>query len=124
MILTRATVALAGYCAAMGASARALDPAELRACAAGARVAALAAEHATDLQVVVRGPAPGRLRAAEVARAVGLPLAASIRAEPELARALERGEAPAATGKGPLATVCRRLVAQLDPELAAEDEAA
>ncbi len=46
-------------------------PAELRATAAAARVAAVAAPHCHDLSVIVRGPAPGRLRAAEVARALG-----------------------------------------------------
>src|SRR5207245_798906 len=48
---------------ALAAADRALlvVPAELRACAAAARVAAVAAVHARDLEVVVRGPAPGRL---------------------------------------------------------------
>ncbi|WP_107077356.1 septum site-determining protein Ssd, partial [Micromonospora sp. MH33] len=41
-------------------------PAELRATAAAARVVAVAAPHCADLAVIVRGPAPGRLRAGEV----------------------------------------------------------
>ncbi|WP_433530945.1 septum site-determining protein Ssd [Micromonospora sp. CA-263727] len=88
-------------------------PAELRATAAAARVVAVAAPHCQDLAVVVRGPAPGRLRASEVARALGLPLAGTLRPEPGLCRGLERGEAPAAGGRGPLAELCQRIVADL-----------
>jgi secretion/DNA translocation related CpaE-like protein len=87
-----------------------LVPAELRACAAAARVAAIAKEHCPSLSVVVRGPAPGGLTAAEVASSLKLPLAGEVRAEPGLPRALERGAAPAADGKGPLAALCHRLL--------------
>ena len=106
---------------ALAAADRALlvVPAELRACAAAARVAAVAAVHARDLEVVVRGPAPGRLKPREIARALGLPLAGSVRAEPALARALERGDAPAGTGKGSLAGLCERILAQLDRQVPA-----
>ncbi|MEV6694528.1 septum site-determining protein Ssd [Micromonospora sp. NPDC051196] len=88
-------------------------PAELRATAAAARVVSMAAPHCQDLSVIVRGPAPGRLRAAEVARALGLQLAGTLRPEPGLCRGLERGEAPAAGGRGPLAELCQRIVADL-----------
>ncbi|MEV0152973.1 septum site-determining protein Ssd [Micromonospora sp. NPDC050686] len=88
-------------------------PAELRATAAAARVAAAVAPHCADLSAIVRGPAPGRLKAAEVARALGLPLAGTLRPEPGLCRGLERGEAPAAAGRGPLAALCQRLVGEL-----------
>jgi secretion/DNA translocation related CpaE-like protein len=88
-------------------------PAELRATAAAARVVATAAPHCADLAVVVRGPAPGRLKATEVASALGLPLAGTLRPEPGICRGLERGEAPAADGRGPLAVLCRRLIADL-----------
>ena len=88
-------------------------PAELRATAAAARIAATAALHCEDLAVVVRGPAPGRLKAREISRALGLPLAGSLRPEPALCQALERGEAPAANGRGPLAELCRRLIHEL-----------
>jgi len=85
-------------------------PAELRACAAAARVAAAALVHTEALSVVVRGPAPGRLKAVEIARALGLPMAGCLRTEPGLARGLERGEPPAAAGAGPLAELCRSLL--------------
>ena len=91
-----------------------LVPAELRACAAAARVAAAVAPHTDALELVVRGPAPGRLKAREIARALGLPLLGSLRVEPDLARALERGAPPAGTGKGPLAALCQRILAELD----------
>jgi secretion/DNA translocation related CpaE-like protein len=88
-------------------------PAELRATAAAAPIAAAVALHCEDLSVVVRGPAPGKLKAREVARALGLPLAGSLRPEAALCQALERGEAPAAGGRGPLADLCRRLIEEL-----------
>ncbi|MEU5786106.1 septum site-determining protein Ssd [Micromonospora purpureochromogenes] len=88
-------------------------PAELRAVAAAARVVAVAAPHCAALGVIVRGPAPGRLKATEVARALGLPLAGTLRPEPALCRGLERGEAPAGAGRGPLAALCRRIVTEL-----------
>ncbi|WP_412740982.1 septum site-determining protein Ssd [Krasilnikovia sp. MM14-A1259] len=88
-------------------------PAELRATAAAARVAADVAVHCDQLAVVVRGPAPGRLKAREIAGALGLPLAGALRPEPHLCQALERGEAPAADGRGPLADLCRRLLDEL-----------
>jgi secretion/DNA translocation related CpaE-like protein len=101
---------------ALAAADRALllVPAELRACAAAARVAAVAGVHTGALKVVVRGPAPGRLKPREIARALGLPLAGTLRPEPELARALERGEPPAGTGRGPLALLCQRILEDLD----------
>ncbi|MFB6398536.1 septum site-determining protein Ssd [Polymorphospora lycopeni] len=88
-------------------------PAELRATAAAARVAAAAAVHSANLAAIVRGPAPGRLKGREIARALGMPLAGTLRPEPGLCRGLERGEAPAATGRGPLAELCQRLVAEV-----------
>jgi secretion/DNA translocation related CpaE-like protein len=88
-------------------------PAELRATAAAARIASTVLVHCQDLSVVVRGPSPGRLKSREVARALGLPLAGTLRPEAALCQALERGEAPAAGGRGPLAELCKRLIDQL-----------
>lgn len=88
-------------------------PAELRAAAAAARVAASVGPHCSGLSVVVRGPAPSDLTAADVARALALPLAGALRPEPNLARALERGEPPAGDGHGPLATLCRHILSDL-----------
>ncbi|MGI5246538.1 septum site-determining protein Ssd [Dactylosporangium sp. CA-139066] len=85
-------------------------PAELRACVAAGRVAATLTPHTDALQVVVRGPAPGRLRTRHIASTLGLPVAGSVRAERGLARRLERGRPPAAGGRGPLAALCRRIL--------------
>ncbi|WP_213451525.1 septum site-determining protein Ssd [Rhizomonospora bruguierae] len=90
-----------------------LVPAELRATAAATRIAAIAVRHCEQLAVVVRGPSPGRLTARDVARSLGLPLVGVLRPEAGLPRALERGEAPTASGRGPLAMLCKRLVADL-----------
>ena len=90
-------------------------PAELRACAAASMVAAQVAAHTDALELVVRGPGPGRLRPYEVARALGLPLAGTLRREPDLARGLERGDPPAGTGRGSLAELCARLLDGLVP---------
>ncbi|MEV6849619.1 septum site-determining protein Ssd [Actinoplanes sp. NPDC051411] len=88
-------------------------PAELRATAAAVRVARAVRLHCEDVALVVRGPAPGKLRPRDVAQALGLPLAGSLRPEPGMCQALERGEPPAADGKGPLAELCRNLVNEL-----------
>ncbi|WP_308282733.1 septum site-determining protein Ssd [Pseudonocardia nigra] len=87
-------------------------PADVRSCAAGARVAAVLAEHGGRVRLVVRGPAPGGIDAAEVARAVGLPLLAAMRPEPGLSRALEQGTAPGRP-RGPLAAAARTVLTEL-----------
>lgn len=88
-------------------------PAELRATAAAARVVAHANQYCGNLSLIVRGPAPGGLKATEIAQALDLPLAGTLRPEPSLVRGLERGEAPASGGRGPLAVLCRRLIAEV-----------
>ncbi|MEV4703614.1 septum site-determining protein Ssd [Actinoplanes sp. NPDC049316] len=98
-------------------------PAEVRATAAAARVAAAARLHCRQLSVVVRGPSPGRLKAREVARSLGLPLAGSLRPEQVLCQGLERGHAPTAEGRGPLAELCRRLLKDLTDDAGTADAA-
>ncbi|GIE57609.1 septum site-determining protein Ssd [Actinoplanes octamycinicus] len=88
-------------------------PAELRATASAARTLAQIRPHCDQVAVVVRGPAPGRLKPREIAQTLGLPLAGSLRPEPAMCQDLERGTAPTAAGKGPLADLCRRLIAEL-----------
>jgi secretion/DNA translocation related CpaE-like protein len=87
-------------------------PADVRSCAAAARVAAVLAEHGGPVRLVVRGPSPGGVDAEEVARALQLPLLAAMRPEPGLARALERGAAPG-RAHGPLAAAARSVLAEL-----------
>ena len=71
-------------------------PADVRACAAAARVAAVLVEHGGALRLVVRGPSPGGIAAEEIARALELPLLVAMRPEPGLARAVEQGARPGA----------------------------
>lgn len=87
-------------------------PADVRSCAAAARVVAALAGHGAVPRLVVRGPAPGGIDASEVARALGLPLLTTMRPEPGLARALERGTAPG-RARGPLATAARAVLSEL-----------
>ena len=85
-------------------------PAEVRAATGAAKVAARATTHCADLRLVVRGPSPGRLTAEEISRSLKLPLAGTLRPEAGLPATLEGGLAPTASGRGPLASLCRRLV--------------
>jgi secretion/DNA translocation related CpaE-like protein len=85
-------------------------PAELRAAAAAARVAARVSALCRDVRLVVRGPAPGGLSAHEVERAIGLPLAGELRPEPRLARLLEEGSPPGARRGSPLAGLSHALL--------------
>ncbi|MEV6349812.1 septum site-determining protein Ssd [Actinoplanes sp. NPDC051851] len=88
-------------------------PAELRAAASAGRTLSQLTPHCDDIAAVVRGPAPGNLKAREIAAALGLPLAGTLRPEAGLCHAMERGHPPAADGRGSLAVLCRRLVADL-----------
>ena len=75
-------------------------PAELRAVAAAARVAAAVAPHCPGCRWSSAARRRAGFKAAEVARALDLPLAGTLRAGTGPGRALERGEAPAATAAG------------------------
>ena len=66
-----------------------VTPADVRSCASAATVGQWLATANANVGLVVRGPAPGGLTAADVARAVELPLLAAMRAQPGLASALE-----------------------------------
>jgi secretion/DNA translocation related CpaE-like protein len=68
-----------------------VSPCDVRACAASATVAPVLAGLNPNLGLVVRGPAPGGLRASEVAEIVGIPLLTSMKAQPRLAEQVEHG---------------------------------
>ncbi|OBI15286.1 helicase [Mycobacterium sp. E2327] len=85
---------------------------DVRACAAAAAMGPTLAAINPNLGLVVRGPSPGGLRAAEIADVTGLPLLASIRAEPQLVRQLERGGLRLGR-RGPLTAAARRVLAVL-----------
>jgi secretion/DNA translocation related CpaE-like protein len=88
-------------------------PAEVRATAAAARVASRAGLLCRDLRLVVRGPSPGNVTAEEVQRALGLPLAGTLRPEPQLDAHLEEGRPPGRRTRWPLASFCDGLLGGL-----------
>lgn len=66
-----------------------------------------------NMGLVVRGPAPGGLQAAEVAKAVEVPLIASMRPEPMLAERIERGGL-SVTRRSPLGKAAQQVLTVLD----------
>lgn len=68
-----------------------LSPCDVRGCAATATLAPVLAAVNPNIGLVVRGPSPGGLRAADVAATTGVSLLASMRAEPRIAEQLEHG---------------------------------
>jgi secretion/DNA translocation related CpaE-like protein len=89
-----------------------IAPADVRSCAAAAAIAPWVSAINPNAGVVVRGPSPGGLRAADVAKIVGLPLLAAMRAQPGVADALERGGLRL-RGRSPLIAAARRVLAVL-----------
>ena len=90
-------------------------PAEVRACAAGRRIADTARLFCDDVRVVGRGPAPTDVTGPLVAETLGLPFAGWLDSEPGIDTALDEGRAPGSGGHGPLAELCDQLVVQLAP---------
>ena len=89
-------------------------PAEVRAAAAAARVAARVSSLCHDVRIVVRGPSPSGLTGPDIARSLTLPLQGFLAAEPGLDRQLERGEPPGVRG-GPLAQLAEELLDEVLP---------
>jgi secretion/DNA translocation related CpaE-like protein len=96
-------------------------PAEVRAVAAAARVAAQLTAVTTRVEVVVRGPGPAGLDGPLVSESLDLPLAAQMRPERGLSTALDLGDGLWRRRRGPLARTCRALV---EGELARRGSAA
>lgn len=103
----------AGEALARAALVLLVVPAEVRATVAASKVADAVRQHAADIRVVVRGPAPTGLAGQVVADSLGLPLAGQLSAEPDLASVLDRGEPPPSRGDGPLARFCAGFLADL-----------
>ncbi len=95
-----------------------MAPADVRSCAAAAAIAPWVSAVNPNAGVVVRGPSPGGLRSADVAKIVGLPLLAAMRAQPGVADALERGGLRL-RHRSPLASAARRVLAVLHQHQAA-----
>lgn len=87
-------------------------PADIRASAAAARVAARLVEYGGRVRLAVRGPSPGGIAATDIARTLDVPLLVAMRPEPGLARSVETGRAPGKP-RGPLASAARTVLAEL-----------
>lgn len=111
--LARALDDVANEVLAAATCALLVVPAEVRATAAAARVAARAGLLCRDLRLVVRGPSPGDLGASDVQQALGLPLAGALKAEPHLDTALEEGRPPGRRPRSPLGSFCDGLLREL-----------
>jgi secretion/DNA translocation related CpaE-like protein len=89
-----------------------VSPCNVRACAATATLVPALAAINPNIGLVVRGPAPGGLRADELAAIAGLPLLASMKPQPRLAEQLEHGGLRLGR-RSALAAAARRLLALL-----------
>lgn len=87
--------------------------ATVRGAAAAAGAAAVLRVANPNVGMVVRGPAPGGLRAADIAAAAEVPLLAAMRPEPMLAERLERGGLRT-RARGPLTEAADWVLATLD----------
>lgn len=86
-----------------------VSPADVRSSAAAAVVGQWLLATNPNVGLVVRGPAPGGLRSADVARITGLPLLAAMRPQPGLAAELEHdGLRP--RRRSPLMAAARRVL--------------
>lgn len=86
--------------------------ADVRSAAATAALGGWLGSENANVGVVVRGPAPGGLRAVDVAALAALPLLASMRPQPQLAQLLERGGLTM-RARSPLAHAAHRVHALL-----------
>jgi secretion/DNA translocation related CpaE-like protein len=89
-----------------------ITTADVRSCAAAATIGRWVSAANPNAGVVVRGPSPGGLRSRDVAEIVELPLLATMRAEPRVADALERGGLRPRR-RSSLAAAARRVLAVL-----------
>lgn len=89
-----------------------ITTADVRSVAATGAVGCWVAAVNPNVGLTVRGPAPGGLRASEVAHTVGLPLFAAMRPQPGIADELERGGLRLRP-RSPLAVAARRVLAVL-----------
>jgi secretion/DNA translocation related CpaE-like protein len=89
-----------------------ITSADVRSSAAAAAIAPWVTAVNANAGIVVRGPSPGGLRSADVAKIVGLPLLAAMRPQPGVADALESGGLRLRR-RSPLAVAARRVLAVL-----------
>ncbi len=96
-----------------------VTPADVRSCTAAAAARPWVLAGNPNAGVVVRGPSPGGLRAAEVARIVELPLLAAMRPQAGIAEVLERGGLRVRP-RSPLGSAARRVLSVLAQHPASE----
>lgn len=89
-------------------------PAQVSACYATAKVISRLQGMTADLAAVVRGPSVGGLTAAEVADTIGVPLVATMRPQPGLARRIDAGRGIGTPPDGPLGRAARAVVQKLE----------
>ncbi|WP_323055444.1 septum site-determining protein Ssd [Mycolicibacterium sp. J2] len=89
-----------------------VTPADVRATAASGVVGRWAGTVNPNIGVVVRGPAPGGLRATDVARTIDVPLLAAMRPQPGLATTMERSGLRI-RARSPLAVAAGRVLSLL-----------
>lgn len=89
-------------------------PADVRSCAAAAATGRWLIATNPNVGLVVRGPAPGGLGSADVARITGLPLLAAMRSQPGLAGELEHGGLKVRR-RSPLTAAARRVLGVVQP---------
>jgi Flp pilus assembly CpaE family ATPase len=90
-----------------------ITPADVRGCWAADRVCARIRQFGANAGLVVRGPSPAGLGAAELADVLDLPLLARMRADPSLARDLEVGLVLGANPRRPLARAARAVLSSV-----------
>lgn len=90
-----------------------IAPAEVRGCFAAQRVATRLRLLGSRVGLVVRGPSPGGLGPEDVAAVLGLPLLASMRAEPGVARDLDGGRIPGLSARSQLARAAASVIRAL-----------
>lgn len=88
-------------------------PAEVRGCYGAARLVAPLMELGATVSGVVRGPSPGGLGAADIARAIGMPVVAAMRPQRGLARAIDGGAGLGSGMRGPLYRAAERAVSSI-----------
>jgi secretion/DNA translocation related CpaE-like protein len=85
-------------------------PADVRSVAATASLVASFGRRLGTPHLVVRDPGGARLAANDVASSLGLSLAATLRSEPAVQLAAQRGEPPTRRGRGALSHVCEEIL--------------
>lgn len=91
-------------------------PADVRGCYAAVHTAGPLMTLGAAAGLVVRGPAPGGVSAAEIAATVGFPLICGMRPEPGLDRGLDAGRCPGRRARGPLGRAAAEILTRAEQQ--------